>query len=117
MRPTLVTVLTTLFLATLGCRTTRFDPPERAQEINRHALPSDTGHNVGYQVGGGCSRPHKAEPGWPDEGTWGWDYSGWLFHRRVMSGWWHGRRHQGGSGAYETDGPHLNQLTRDRGHE
>ena len=109
MRPTLVTVLTALLFATLGCRTTRIDAPERAEEVSRRALPSDTGNYVGYQVGGGCSRPRQAEPGGPDEGTWGWDYSGWLIHRRVMSGWWHGRRDQGGSGAYQTDGPRLYQ--------
>ena len=71
------------------------------------ACPSDTGHYIGYYVGGGCGRPHKAEGRSPNDGTWGWDYRGWLIPRRVVLGWWHGRRYQGGTGAYKTDGRHL----------
>ena len=73
----------------------------------RWALPSDTGHSIGYHVGGGNPFWRRAEPRHPDEGTWGWDYQGWLLPRRVLSGWWHGRRYQGGTGAYRTDGPKL----------
>jgi len=73
------------------------------------ALPSDTGHSLGYHVGGGAGNPRKAEPRRDDEGTWGWDYQGWLLPRRVSLGWWHGRRAQGGPGAYKTEGPRLNQ--------
>lgn len=73
----------------------------------RWAIPSDTGSYVGYQVGGGCPRPLRAEAPYDHEGTWGWDYQGWLFPRRVILGWWHGRRYQGGTGAYKTDGPSL----------
>ena len=72
------------------------------------AVPSDTGHYLGYYVGGGAGRPHKAEPRNPDEGTWGWDYRGWLVPRRVMLGWWHGQRDQGGTeGRLQSDGPRL----------
>jgi hypothetical protein len=70
-------------------------------------LPSDTGSYVGYYVGGGCAQPRHAEPRLPDEGTWGWDYQGWFLPRRVILGWWHGRRYQGGTGAYKTDGPQF----------
>lgn len=69
------------------------------------ALPSDTGHYIGYYVGGGCGKPCKAEPRHVAEGTWGWDYQGWLVPHRVMLDWWHGRRYQGGTGKYQSDGP------------
>lgn len=77
------------------------------QEISRFARPIDLRAMIGYAVGGGAANFHKAEPPLPDEGTWGWDYSGCWFHRRVANGWWHGRRYQGGSGAYKTDGPRV----------
>jgi hypothetical protein len=83
-------------------------PPESADGLPRlawWAIPSDTGHYLGYYLGGGSGRPLAAEPRRADEGTWGWDYQGWLVPRRVMLGWWHGRRSQGGTGAYKTDGP------------
>jgi hypothetical protein len=52
------------------------------------AVPSDTGHYVGYSVGG--SRVwHGCEPA-PDEGTWGWDYGGLLVHPRIRLLWSHG---------------------------
>ncbi len=74
------------------------------QETSRHAKPSDTGRYTGYTVGGGA-RLRKGDPPLPHEGTWGWDYTGGFFQRRVILGWWHGRRYQGGTGAYRTDGP------------
>ena len=73
------------------------------------ALPSESKGNVGYQVGGGTTAPHLGEPRRVEEGTWGWDYQGWLLPRRVIAGWWHGRRNQGGTGAYKTDGPRVYQ--------
>lgn len=76
------------------------------------AVPSDTGRNVGYHVGGGSGHPWRAEPRRPDEGTWGWDYQGGFFRRRVILGWWHGQRYQGGTGAYQTDGPKLYQPSK-----
>jgi hypothetical protein len=30
-----------------------------------------------------------------------------LIPRRVTLEWWHGRRYQGGTGAYQSDGPKL----------
>lgn len=76
-------------------------------ETSRWAVPSDNGGHVGYYVGGGCPHPRKAEGPTAEEGTWGWDYQGWFPLRRVALGWWHGRRYQGGTGAYQTDGPKL----------
>jgi hypothetical protein len=69
------------------------------------AQPSDTPAYCGYTVGGGA--PHHGEPRYLGEGTWGWDYTGWLFQRRVGLDWFHGARYQGGTGAYTTDGPRL----------
>jgi hypothetical protein len=66
------------------------------------ARPSNTPDYVGYYVGGGCA--WRGEPRFPDEGTYGWDYGGCYFARRVWLLWCHGRRYQGGTGAYESDG-------------
>ena len=82
-------------------------PVDCAPRVAWWAIKSDTGHYVGYYVGGGCGMPHFAEPRRVDEGTWTWDYRGWLVPRRVMLDWWHGRRYQGGTGAYQSDGPKL----------
>jgi hypothetical protein len=78
-----------------------------AQEVAPWAKPSDTGRYVGYEVGGGSLSWRKGEAPYADDGTWGWDYSGGLFRRRVILNWWHGRRYQGGIGAYVSDGPKL----------
>ena len=86
------------------------DPQQRAGYpllLSPLACPSDTGAYVGYLVGGGAVRYHKGDPPYPADGTWGWDYAGRWFPRRVMLLWWHGRRYQGGVGSYRTDGPHL----------
>jgi hypothetical protein len=81
----------------------RMAPP--LVEIAPWARPSDTGRYVGYTVGGGSANLRKADAPLPEDGTWGWDYQGGWFRRRVILGWWHGRRFQGGTGAYQTDGP------------
>jgi hypothetical protein len=71
-----------------------------------YARPSDTGSYCGYYVGGGCAtRRGEAREAW--EGTWGWDYLGCLFRRRIYLQWWHGRRYQGGTRGYRIDGPRL----------
>lgn len=72
------------------------------------AQPGRTPAYVGYYVGGGL--PKRGEPNCPDEGTWGWDYQGRCLRRRVWLWWSHGRRYQGGTGAYQTDGPDLHPL-------
>jgi hypothetical protein len=56
-------------------------------------------------VGGGsgcCGCPRRVE-----EGTWGRDYQGHFLHRHVWLNWNHGRCYQGGTGAYESDGPFV----------
>jgi hypothetical protein len=79
-----------------------------ARPVAWWAIPSDAVGWTMVRVGGGCARPRLAEPPTPAEGTWGWDYvGGWLKHH-VILGWWHGCRNQGGSGAYQSDGPSLN---------
>jgi hypothetical protein len=74
-----------------------------AQSIRWHAIPSNTRHYGGYYVGGGV--PYLGEGRSLDEGTFGWDYAGLLIPAKVALHWTHGRRYQGGSGAYKTDGP------------
>ena len=75
--------------------------------LRRWALPSETGGSISHWVGGGAPRWFRTDPPTIDEGTWGWDYRGLLVPRRVVLNWWHGRRYQGGTGAYGTDGPKL----------
>jgi hypothetical protein len=117
---TLVTAMITLSSVALSAqdppRTTHHSPPP-LQPIARFAMPSNNARYIGYYVGGGCACRFKAEPRRPDEGTWGWDYQGALIPRIVNLGWWHGRRYQGGTGAYQTDGPHYHAVeTGEAGH-
>lgn len=71
----------------------------------RFAKPSLSKHySFGY-VGGGTA--FRGEPRFSDEGTWGVDYSGILFKKRIWLQWLHGRREPRGEGSYEPDGPHL----------
>lgn len=74
------------------------------QCIRPHAIPSNTWAYAGYDVGGGAA--FFGEGHYPWEGTWGWDYVGRRFRRRVSLGWSH-HWYQGGSGAYEPDGPKV----------
>jgi len=71
--------------------------------VSPHAEPSNTESFNGYYVGGGAA--WHGEPRYLEEGTWGWDYVGGHLSRNVFLQWSHGRRYQGGSGAYQTDGP------------
>ncbi len=68
-----------------------------------HVQPSNAGDSYGYYVGGGGG--HGSGPRCTNEGTYGWDYTGIHFPRKVILGWNHGRKAQGGTGAYKTDGP------------
>lgn len=82
--------------------------PERAgfpRCLGTHVQATNTSGGIGYYVGGGAWH-HGGEPRCREEGTWGWDETGhpWL-RRRVVLGWWHGRKFQGGTGRYATDGP------------
>jgi hypothetical protein len=76
-----------------------------AMLVRRHAIPSNTRNYGGYWVGGGV--PILGEGPTLEEGVFGWDYFGMTFTKRVALNFTHGRRHQGGFGAYQTDGPRL----------
>ena len=73
--------------------------------ISPHAQPTNTPDYIGYYVGGGGG--HGAGPRSVEEGTWGRDYVGLCLPRHVWLGWNHGLHDQGGTGAYETDGPFV----------
>jgi hypothetical protein len=83
--------------------------------VARWARPSNTGAYDGGYVGGGCACAGEARA--PHEGTWGWDYIGCCFSRRVFLNWYHCGRYQGGIGAYEANGPSLPELPKLRKHE
>ena len=69
-----------------------------------HIEPSVTPGGIGYYVGGGVAWGHGENRGRHD-GTWGWDETGgWRHRRRGILGWSGGRKYQGGTGAYRTDG-------------
>lgn len=81
------------------------DPHSRAGcplNISPWALIGPSPAYPGYYVGGGA--PCGGQPRAWHEGTWGWDYQGTWFQRWVRLDWWHGRRQQGGSGQYESQG-------------
>jgi hypothetical protein len=79
------------------------------QRVACWAVPSDTGHYIGYSVGGGA--PCRGDAPCPDDGTWGWDYRGLLIPKNVVLGWWHGRRYQNGIGAYRVNGRNCDNLS------
>jgi hypothetical protein len=93
-------------------------PPEKPREISHtdsragnprelaaHLEQSATCGGIGYYVGGGVKWGH-GEGRTAHDGTWGWDETGHRhFRRRVILGWSGGRKVQGGTGAYATDGP------------
>lgn len=86
-------------------------------EVHKWAIPSINHKYFGYWVGGGALSRKRGDMPAVDEGTWGWDFKGGLIRRRVDLLWWHGRRYQGGTGAYKTDGPRLPHLPHEGGHE
>jgi hypothetical protein len=73
------------------------------------AKPGRTCAYSGGYVGGGGGLFHKG-PRMVNEGTWGWDYQGWLLPRKVWLKWNHGVLYQGGAGAYKTDGPPVYNI-------
>jgi hypothetical protein len=75
------------------------------QSVAWYAKFSQTKHHSYGWVGGGALF-HKSEAPRSNEGTWGRDYHLFSMHK-VWLGWSHGRRYQGGGGAYKTDGPKL----------
>jgi hypothetical protein len=76
-----------------------------AFDLNGHAQPTYTPSYVGYYVGGGSVHGGCARR--VEDGTWGRDYEGLCFRRHVWLNWSHGTRYQGGTGAYDPDGPHV----------
>ena len=68
-------------------------------------IPSRTRYYGGYYVGGGT--PLQGAGFCAGDGTWGWDYPGILFPKRIALNWTKNGRYQGGTGAYKTDGPKL----------
>jgi hypothetical protein len=83
-----------------------FERAGNPQCLRSHLKPSFAPGVRGYYVGGGAA--HGGDGRYPDDGVWGWDDTGctWL-PMRVRLLWSHGRRYQGGPGAYATDGPHV----------
>jgi hypothetical protein len=77
-----------------------------------YARASDAGQYTGYPVGGGA--PFRGEAPLSGEGVWGWDYEGWHFRPRIALLWGHGRKYQGGAGAYQTDGPRFLQECKEK---
>ncbi|MDZ4852152.1 MAG: hypothetical protein SGI77_22925 [Pirellulaceae bacterium] len=74
--------------------------------IGRFAKCSVTSdHSVGYV--GGSTVFFWGEPRKTHEGTFGLDYSGHWFSRKVWLLWSHGHKEQGGAGAYASDGPRI----------
>ena len=72
----------------------------------RWAKPQAVCDYVGYYVGGGAPR-YRGRARCPAEGTWGWDYHGKWFPRRVSLAWFCQPRWQGGEGQYQPDGPRV----------
>lgn len=80
------------------------------RDLAGHVEQSATAGGIGYYVGGGVKLGH-GEGRTVFDGTWGWDETGHrLFRRRVILGWSGGRKYQGGTGAYRTDGPVVPDL-------
>ena len=71
----------------------------------KSTIPSNTRFYGGYYVGGGT--PTRGAGRCIEDGTWGWDYSGILFPKRIALNWTAKGRYQGGTGTYKTDGPKL----------
>ncbi len=84
------------------------DPFVRAgspDRISPWAIPSTLPNQYsGGYVGGGV--PWLGEGRYSDEGVFGVDYDG-VLPKRVWLRWTHGRRYQGGTQGYRTDGPKL----------
>jgi hypothetical protein len=75
--------------------------------VGNFAQPSVTeDYSVGYVGGGSLFAGYLR---FPSEGTFGLDYAGRWFSRKTWLQWSHGRRYQGGAGAYATDGPKLHE--------
>ena len=80
-----------------------------AHTVGWWAVPGTNCRNyaAGY-VGGGAVVDGDG-PDQFEDGTWGLDYIGIVVRKRVFLNWWHGRKYQGGAGAYKTDGPRVRE--------
>jgi hypothetical protein len=76
--------------------------------VSPHATPSRSPADLGYWVGGGAA--HGGSAPCAGVGTWGWDDTGGLHIKRRVALRWTRGRHQGGAGAYATDGPHVTDV-------
>lgn len=76
------------------------------QAVRPHAGRALGPGRVGYYVGGGGGLMGDGRDPTRD-GTWGIDYEPRVLPRLVVQSWSHGRKYQGGQGAYRTDGPKL----------
>ena len=80
------------------------------RSLSGHLESSRTAGGIGYYVGGGVPLGH-GDGRRSSDGTWGWDETGSRhFRRRTILGWSQGRKYQGGTGAYRTDGPVMPDL-------
>ncbi len=85
-----------------ACDFVRAGCPQCQRKIT---IPTSTHFYGGYYVGGGT--PTRGAGRCIEDGTWGWDYAGILFTKRIALNWTAKGRYQGGTGAYKTDGPKL----------
>ena len=88
-----------------GYRACDFARAGSPQCLRKITIPSNTRFYGGYYVGGGT--PTRGAGRCVDDGTWGWDYAGILFTKRIALNWTAQKRAQGGTGAYKTDGRKL----------
>lgn len=86
-------------------RSSDFARAGNPQCLRRVTIPSNTRFYGGYYVGGGT--PTRGGGRCLEDGTWGWDYPGILFPKKIALNWTRNGRPQGGTGAYKTDGPKL----------
>ena len=86
-----------------ACQNCQYDRAGTSQGVHGYAV-GENPRFWGYWVGGGTA--FGGGPPCADEGTWGWDFEG-TPSRRIWLNWSHGRRYQGGTGNYKTDGPKL----------
>ncbi len=72
------------------------------EQLRHFTMLSTNNRYTGYQVGGGS--PVIGTGPTIYEGTWGLDYEG-FFPKKIALNWNRGRRYQGGTEGYKTDGP------------
>ena len=88
-----------------------------SEEVSMMSAPSYSEHYTGGYIGGG--RGHGGHGRCQNEGTWGWDYAPCRqASSHIFLNWSHGRKYQGGTGGYATDGPiSIAKIREHFGHE